>query len=188
MSTLRTDGEGPGPRLTADAAPRARLVKMVLMDVDGVLTDGRLHYTPASDGTKLFHARDTVGIRLAQRAGIRFGFISGRGSEALELRATELRITEVHQKKLHKEPVYEKIRRGEGLGHEEMAYIGDDLVDLPVMKRVGFAATVPGSPRELARAAHFVTSRNGGDGAVREILDFILRVQGSWQRVTREFR
>jgi 3-deoxy-D-manno-octulosonate 8-phosphate phosphatase (KDO 8-P phosphatase) len=161
---------------------------MVLMDVDGILTDGRLHYTDSSDGSKQFHAQDTVGIRLAQRAGMRFGFISGRASAALARRARELEIAEVHQGALRKADVYEHIRSGEGLDPEECAYIGDDLVDLPVMRRVGFAATVPGARPELIRAAHFVTAREGGHGAVREVLDFILRVQGSWQRVPREFR
>jgi 3-deoxy-D-manno-octulosonate 8-phosphate phosphatase (KDO 8-P phosphatase) len=160
---------------------------MVVLDVDGILTDGKIVFTGPAEEAKHFSAQDGVGIRLAQRAGIGFGIITGRKSDSLLRRARELGITEIHLNSLHKADSYAQLRKTTGLDDEEIAYLGDDLVDMPILKRAGFAATVPEARPEVIRAAHFVSGRSGGDGAVREILDFILRVQGRWHRATRGF-
>jgi len=186
MTHANSLAAGREPRIAADAAPRARGVKLVLLDVDGVLTDGRIVFTGERSEAKHFSAQDGVGIRLAQRAGLRFGIITGRRSAALEMRARELGITELHQNSLKKADAYRKILASTRLADEAIAYVGDDLVDLPIMKRAGFAATVPEARPEVLRAAHFVSGRGCGRGAVREILDFILRVQGAWKRATRD--
>lgn len=173
----------PEPRLTADAASRARRVKMVILDADGILTDGSIVY-PGPDGEpKVFSALDSVGLRLAQKAGLDLGIITGRTSEALTRRAAELGIEDLYQRQLWKLDAYRRVIRKRRLSHHEMAFLGDDLVDLPVMRKVGFSATVPGAVREVLRAAHFVSSRPGGMGGAREILEFILKVQGRWAGV-----
>lgn len=160
---------------------------MVLLDADGVLTDGSIVYPGRQGETKVFSALDSVGLRLAGLAGLRLGIISGRSSEALSRRAEELGIEDLHQRSLWKLEVYEKVRRRHRLKDGEVAFLGDDLVDLPVMRRVGFMATVPDAVPEVLRTAHFVSGRPGGRGGVREILDFVLKVQGLWARVTRRY-
>jgi 3-deoxy-D-manno-octulosonate 8-phosphate phosphatase (KDO 8-P phosphatase) len=176
------------PILRIDAAARARKVRMILLDVDSVLTDGKIIYNGAEeDEIKSFHAQDGVGIRMAQRIGIRFGVITGRKSRALERRAAELGILEVHQQVRRKGEAFKAIKKSSGLGDNEIAFVGDDLVDLPILRKAGFAATVPEAVPEMARISHYVSSRSAGYGAVREILDFVMRVQGAWKRATLPF-
>ena len=157
---------------------------MVILDADGVLTDGSIVYPGAEGEPKSFSALDSVGLRLAQKAGLLLAIISGRQSDALARRASELGIDELHQRQLWKLDAYAAVRRRRRVGDAEVAFIGDDLLDLPVMRRVGFPATVPGAVPEVLRASHFVSSRPAGMGGAREILDFILKVQGRWARVT----
>ncbi len=171
-------------RLTADAADRARRVKLILMDVDGVLTDGRIILQAEVDEAKGFDSRDGVGIRLAQKAGLLTGVITGRLSIATTRRASELQMEEYHQRVFQKLEVYESILRARKLGSEAVCFIGDDLVDVPIMKATGFAAAPSNAVHEAYRAAHFVTAQAGGRGAVREVIDFILKVQGLWGKVT----
>ena len=175
------------PKLTADAAARARRVKMVLMDVDGVLTDGRIVFCGPTDETKFFDSQDGVGVRLAIRAGLKIGLITGRASQALGRRASELGITEIYMNSSDKGGAYRQVLSASRYEDADIAFIGDDLVDMPVMKRAGFAAAVPNAVPEVIRAAHFVASRPGGRGAVRQILDFIMKVQGTWARATRGY-
>ena len=171
-------------RLTADAADRARRVKLILMDVDGVLTDGRIILQAEVDEAKGFDSRDGVGIRLAQKAGLLTGVITGRLSIATTRRASELQMEEYHQRVFQKLEVYETILRARKLGSDAVCFIGDDLVDVPIMKATGFAAAPSNARPEAYRAAHFVTAQAGGRGAVREVIDFILKVQGLWAKVT----
>lgn len=187
MTLEKTQDGAPEPRIAADAAARARRVKLILMDVDGVLTDGRIVFCGPTDETKFFDAQDGMGVRQAIRAGLRVGLITRRGSRALERRAKELGIadTDIHMSSLDKSATYVKIVRASGLADAEVAFVGDDLVDMPALGRAGFAATVPNAVPEVIRAAHFVAGRAGGRGAVRQILDFILKVQGRWERATR---
>jgi 3-deoxy-D-manno-octulosonate 8-phosphate phosphatase (KDO 8-P phosphatase) len=166
---------------------RARRVRLLLMDVDGVLTDGHIYLQSLPDGTaeelKVFHAHDGAGLKLARMAGLRIGVITGRDSAAVTRRAREVGMDYVWQKQAEKVPAYERILRQAQLSDEETAYIGDDLPDLPVLARVGLAIAVGNAAPEVKRAAHYVTRRHGGDGAVREAIEAILRAQGSWQKV-----
>jgi 3-deoxy-D-manno-octulosonate 8-phosphate phosphatase (KDO 8-P phosphatase) len=174
-------------RLTSDVGERARRIKLILMDVDGVLTDARIILQAEVDEAKGFDARDGVGIRLAQRAGLLTGVITGRLSIATSRRTRELRMEEFHQKVFRKTDVLEAILKARRMTEDQICFIGDDLVDVPVMKRAGLAAC-PGDARLPARrVAHFVTSEQGGRGAVREVIEFILKAQGLWARVTADY-
>lgn len=170
-------------RLTSDVADRARLVKLILMDVDGVLTDRRIIYQAQLDEAKGFDAHDGVGLKLAQRAGLLTGIITGRLSIATSRRARELKMAEFHQKVFTKLEVLDSILKARGLPATAVCFIGDDLVDIPVMKRAGLAAAPADARLEARRIAHFVTTQPGGRGAVREVIDFILKVQGRWTKV-----
>lgn len=174
-------------RLAPDVADRARRVKLILMDVDGVLTDGRIILQAEVDEAKGFDSRDGVGIRLAQKAGLLTGVITGRLSIATTRRASELRMEEYHQRVFRKVEVYDSILRARRLPHEAVCFIGDDLVDVPIMKKAGFAVAPANARPEVKRVAHMVTSLEGGRGAVREVIDFILKVQGLWSEVTQGY-
>ena len=173
--------------LTPDAAERARRVRLILMDVDGVLTDGRIIFQAEVDEAKGFDARDGVGIKLAQRAGLVTGVITGRLSIATTRRVSELNMEEFHQRVFRKVEVFDSILRSRRLSEEAVCFMGDDLVDLPIMKRAGFAAAPADARPEALRAAHFVSDSPGGRGAVRDLIDFILKVQGRWARVTKGY-
>ena len=166
---------------------RARKIKLLLMDVDGVMTDGRIYYVPNPKGglfeTKTFNSRDGLGIRLAHAAGLNTGIISGRRSPVVEHRARELGIHFLEQSALEKVGPYEKILRAAGLRDQEVAYIGDDIVDLPLLKRVGLAVGVGDGDPTLRRYVHYWTRSMGGRGAVREAIDLILTAQGKFKGV-----
>jgi 3-deoxy-D-manno-octulosonate 8-phosphate phosphatase (KDO 8-P phosphatase) len=170
---------------------RARKIKLLLMDVDGVLTDGRIYYVPRPQGglmeTKTFHSRDGLGLRLAHAAGLKTGIISGRGSPVVEHRARELGIHFLQQEALEKLAPYQRILRAAGLRDEEVCFLGDDIVDLPVLKRVGLAVGVGNGHPLLKRHVHYVTKQPGGQGAVREAIELILQAQGKWKRVLRSY-
>ncbi|WP_457601422.1 KdsC family phosphatase [Hydrogenivirga sp.] len=155
---------------------RAKKLKLLLMDVDGVLTDGRLFYTEGGERIKVFNVHDGLGIKLLQRTGIMTGVISGRESEALRNRLSELGIEEVFMGRTEKDSVLKDIVSRHGLSHEEIGFMGDDLVDIPVMKRVGFPVAVRNAPEVVKSYAVYITSREGGKGAVREVCDLILRL------------
>ena len=170
-------------RLTSDVADRARRIKLILMDVDGVLTDRRIIYQAELDEAKGFDAHDGVGIKLAQRAGLLTGIITGRLSIATSRRARELKMAEFHQKVFTKLEVLDSILKARRLPAEEVCFIGDDLVDIPAMRKVGLAAAPSDAKVEALRAAHLVTAAAGGRGSVREVIEFILKVQGRWAKV-----
>lgn len=172
---------------------RARKIRLLLLDVDGVLTDGRIYYVPGAAGksadaslklveTKTFHSRDGFGIGMWHRSGFMTGLISGRDSPIVEFRARELGIQFVRQgagrEKL--EP-YREVLREAGVQDSEVCYVGDDLVDLPLLTRVGLAVAVADSHPLLARYVHYVTKARGGLGAVREVIELILAAQGKFQ-------
>ena len=163
--------------------PRARRIDFILMDVDGVMTDASIAFTEANLETKTFDARDGVGLWLARRAGLRTGLISGRGSVAVSRRAAELGMHEVHQKVKDKLGVYEKIAARHRLDDRQVCYIGDDLVDLPILRRVGMPVAVADARPEVIKSAPFVTEACGGRGAIREVIDAILKAQGKWKAV-----
>ena len=166
---------------------RASKIRLVLMDVDGVLTDGRIHVSSEGTESRAFDARDGLGIRLGQKAGLTFGLISGRESSLVEKRARELDIAEVHQRIIDKISVAREIRQRLALSGEAVCYVGDDLIDLPVMRDVGLAAAPADAVAEVRAVAHFVTERRGGRGAVREVIDLVLHASGKWDDVTQRF-
>jgi len=172
-------------------AARARKIKLLLMDVDGVLTDGRIYYLPRSGGgmfeTKTFHARDGFGLRLAHEAGLKTGIISGRSSPVVEHRVRELGIHYAEQGALEKLGPYEEIIRDAGLGDDEVCYVGDDIVDLPLLRRVGLAVGVSSGHLELRRHVHYWTRQAGGQGAVQEVVELILSAQGKWEAILNRF-
>jgi 3-deoxy-D-manno-octulosonate 8-phosphate phosphatase (KDO 8-P phosphatase) len=157
------------------------------MDCDGVLTDGRLELLENGDEQKTFHARDGQGISLFHRAGLKTGIISGRTSSAVERRAQDLDITYVRQYAKDKIAALDEILALANVSLHECAYIGDDLADIPVMRRVEFAVAVADAAVETKRAAHFVTEQKGGHGAVREVTDLILKAQGRWEELMKQF-
>jgi 3-deoxy-D-manno-octulosonate 8-phosphate phosphatase (KDO 8-P phosphatase) len=164
---------------------RARQIKLLLLDCDGVLTDGGLHYTfdgkRVMEGAKVFHIHDGQGLKLAREAGLRLGVISGRVSPALTARARDLQIDRLHQGIDDKLSVYEQIKTDEGLADARIAYVGDDLPDLPVMRRVGLAVAVADAVEEVRECAHFVTKKPGGRGAAREVVELLLKAQDKWR-------
>jgi len=162
------------------------------MDVDGVLTDGRVWLQSWPDGSaqeiKGFSAYDGAGLKLAKLAGLRTGIITGRDSAATARRAREVEMEFVYQGRGEKLPAFEEILRAAKLRDEEVAYIGDDLPDLPVMTRAGLAIAVANAFPEVKRMAHHVTRRPGGDGAVREVIELILKSQKKWNEVLKSAR
>jgi len=167
---------------------RAKRIRLLLIDVDGVLTDGRIIYGNAGLEVLAFHVRDGLALKLAQQAGITVGLLSGRKSEALLRRAEELGVGEVHCGLEDKTYVYRQLLMRHRLTDAEVAYIGDDLPDLPLLRQVGLAIAVADAPVEVRRAAHLVTALRGGKGAVREAVECLLKSQGVWNRLCADFR
>jgi len=166
---------------------RARKARLLMMDVDGVLTDGRIIQDGHGHELKAFDVKDGHGIVMAHRAMLRTALISGRESETITRRAEELGIELVFQKIWNKLEVYEKILVDTGLTHDEVVYIGDDLIDIPLLRRVGLAVAVADAVDEVKAAAHLITERPGGQGAVREVIELILRAQGHWDSLLERY-
>ena len=150
-------------------------IKILLTDCDGVLTDGKIYYSSEGVEIKAFHARDGKGLKLLLERGIICGIITGRKSEMVNRRARELGIQEVYQDAGDKEKIFDEIIERYDVFPEETAYIGDDINDLPVLKRVGFSAAVADAVREVKQKVDYVTQRKGGSGALREVVDFLVR-------------
>lgn len=161
---------------------RAKKIKLLLLDVDGVMTDGRIILDNRGNETKSFHVRDGHGIKLLQQAGIAVGIITGRLSEVVNIRARELGIKEVHQGARDKILVYDRVIRKYGLRDEEVAFIGDDAVDLEIFKRVGLAVAVADADPCVRPYVHLFTKSGGGRGAVREVINLILKSRGAAPR------
>ena len=166
---------------------RARKARLLIMDVDGVLTDGRIIQDGHGHELKVFDVKDGHGIVMAHRAKLRTALISGRESETITRRAEELGIELVFQKIWNKLEVYEKILVDTELTHDEVVYIGDDLIDIPLLRRVGLAVAVADAVDEVKAAAHLITQRPGGQGAVREVIELILRAQGHWDSLIERY-
>ena len=205
------------PKLSAQA--RARKIKLLLFDVDGVLTDGKLFIFPAPAGTqqsvldqraqeqsakhggqggfgfqsqslieaKGFHAHDGTSISLARLAGIKTGLITKRISETVALRARDLKLEHVHQGVQDKRACFEEVVKQEDLKPEDAAFVGDDVIDLPAMRAAGLAIAVKSARAEVKKEAHYVTPHAGGDGALRDAVEYILKAQGKWKKVVENY-
>ena len=167
---------------------RAAKVELLLLDVDGVLTDGAIVY--ADDGTELkrFHVRDGSGLKLWQLAGRRAAIVSGRNSPAVARRAAELGVAPVLQCRADKLAAFEALLAETGLRPEQVCAVGDDLPDLPVLRRCGLAVAVADAAAEVRAAAHYVTAVPGGRGAVRDAVEWLLKLQGKWDDLVRPYR
>jgi 3-deoxy-D-manno-octulosonate 8-phosphate phosphatase (KDO 8-P phosphatase) len=176
-------------KVNSALASRAKLIRVLLMDVDGVLTDGRIWLLSRRDGTaseiKGFSAYDGAGLKLARAAGLRTGVITGRESTAVAQRARECEIEFVYQHRATKIGALEEILQITGATPSEVAYVGDDLPDIPVLERVGLAVAVANAVPEVKKVAHFVTLRSGGEGAIREVIELIVKAQGKWAAASR---
>ena len=200
------------------AAARARKIKLIIFDVDGVLTDGKIWIFPAPGGTqsgaqpsvlersaqpggqggfglhsttlieaKGFHAHDGTAISLARLAGIKTGIITKRISETVALRARDLKIDHIHQGIQDKASVFAQILQKDGITSSEAAFVGDDVIDLPAMRKCGLAIAVRNARPEVKREAHWMTEHTGGDGAARDAVEYILKAQGKWKQAVAEY-
>jgi len=196
------------------AQARAKKIKLILFDVDGVLTDGKIWIFPAPAGAhqstrdhvassedkggygllsqtmieaKGFHAHDGAAFSLARLGGIQTGLITKRISETVALRARDLKIEHVHQGIQDKLTCFEEILKKANLQSSEAAFVGDDVIDLPVMRNCGFAIAVANARKEVKKEAHIITEQAGGDGAARDAIEYILKAQGKWKRVVSEY-
>lgn len=165
-------------RVPQDVRERVQSLRLMIFDVDGVMTDGRLFYGEQGELIKQFHSLDGLGIRMLQESGIKVAFMTGRSSAQVALRAADLGISEVMQGVRDKAAALAQLAQRHQLQPAEIGFMGDDLIDLPAMQLVGFAASVPAAPSYVAQAAHWVATREGGHGAVREACDLILAAQG----------
>ena len=169
----------------------AARTKLLLMDVDGVLTNGRLYNVPDAEGkmaeTKGFDSQDGIGLQWLNWKGIKTGVISGRNSPSTVERAKQARMNYVYQGHTEKIPIIEEIMADAKIAKDEVAYIGDDLTDVVVMHRVGLAIATANARPEVKAQAHYVTSAPGGSGAVREVVELILKAQGYWEEILRKY-
>ena len=166
---------------------RAKKVHLLLLDVDGVLTDGRIIYDSRGQEIKCFNIKDGQGIRLLQEAGLEVGILSGRKSSAVKLRAKDLGIRILRQDVQDKAKDLARILRQKKLKREQIGFVGDDLVDLPVFQCVGLASAVADAAAEVKSQAHWITRMTGGKGAVREVCERILKAQGKWSKVIQKY-
>lgn len=167
--------------------PRIECLRALVLDVDGVLTDGRIGYGADPHEVKFFDVRDGLGVKLLQAAGLKVAILSGRASPANRRRAEELGLDAVVEGAGDKVAGLDRLLRELGVTAAECAYLGDDLVDVPVMRRVGLAVAVADAADEVRAVAHRVLARPGGHGAVRELAEWLLRQNGRWQEVTRRY-
>src|ERR1700675_4710757 len=197
-----------------DSKSRAKKIKLLLFDVDGVLTDGKLFFFPAPAGAqqsiqeqaakhggqggfglhsesfveaKGYHAHDGAGISLARLGGIKTGLITKRISETVALRARDLKLDHVHQGIQDKAGMMREILEKDGVTAAEVAFVGDDVIDLPVMRKCGLAIAVKNARPEVKAEAHWATSHAGGDGAARDAVEYILKAQGKWKQVVEDY-
>lgn len=173
--------------VTPDVRARAAKIKLLLMDVDGVLTDSKLYFLPGPDGSvtevKSFDSQDGIAFHWCRMKGIRTGIISGRKSFSTEQRALQAHMDYSYQGFVEKIPIIEEIRRDAGLAADEIAFIGDDLTDVVVFHRVGLAIATANARPEVKHEAHWVTGNSGGNGAVRDAVEMIFQARGFWQEI-----
>lgn len=170
-----------------DVAARARKIRLLVMDVDGVLTDGRMVLSDRGDELKMFHTHDGIGLALAHRAGLETALVTGETSPIAKTRGEKLGVRTVVLGARRKGDVVDALLAERGMSPDALAYIGDDLLDLPALQRAGLAVTVADAVADVKAVAHVVTKAAGGHGAVRECVELLLRAQGVWDAVYRAF-
>jgi len=169
-----------------DIKERAGKIKLLLLDVDGVLTDARIVMGNYGDEIKNFNVNDGFGIMLLKRAKLKCAIITAKSSRIVKARSRHLGIDRIYENH-YKIKSFEGIKRRFRVKEEEICFVGDDLIDMPILKKVGFAVAVPDAVQEVKDIAHYVTQKRGGRGAVREICEIILKTQGRWEGVTRKY-
>jgi 3-deoxy-D-manno-octulosonate 8-phosphate phosphatase (KDO 8-P phosphatase) len=167
--------------LTDELKDRIRKVRLVIVDNDGVMTDGRIVYGDHGDELKFFDVHDGHGLVMLRRAGFDTVMISGRVSRINPRRMKETQFSMLYQKAIDKLSVFEKVLKKFKIGPSEVCAVGDDVIDLPILTRCGFAVAVANATPEVKKAAHYVTEKSGGRGAVREVTDLLLKTQGKWE-------
>ncbi len=173
--------------MTSEIVERAKKITLLILDVDGVLTDGKIYYGNYGDELQAFDVQDGMGMGLWHRAGLQSVIISGRRTKMLKRRAKEMRVTKVFQSVVDKEKIYLEILQNMGKSDEEVCFIGDDLNDIPLFRKAGLAVAVPNAVAEVRGSAHYVTQHAGGNGAVREAVDLLLKANGRWEKATHDF-
>ena len=174
-------------KISDDALDRARRIKLIIFDVDGVLTDGGIYHGTNGELFKAFNCRDGFGITVLKTCGIKTAIITGRTSNMTTNRAAELKIDLVMQGQMNKRDAYKKVKAHFDLTDAEICYVADDVIDLPVFVQVGFRAAVGDAAPEVIERAHFVSNNFGGHGAAREVIEFILKAQGFWQEIIERY-
>jgi len=166
---------------------RAKKIKLLILDVDGVLTDGRIIYDNFGDEIKCFNVHDGFGMSLLYRSGIKSVIITAKKTNIVKRRAQDMHVAAVYSdhKKLK---IYENVIRRFKVKDEEVCFIGDDLIDLPIIKRAGFSVAPPDAVEDVRNKSHYITKKEGGKGAVREVIEIILKSQGLWDKVTAEYQ
>ena len=173
--------------LAVELVERIRNIKLAVFDVDGVLTDGCLHYGPNGEELKVFNALDGHGMKMLQESGVELAIISGRESKALARRAKDLRIAQLFMGVENKLNIFESLIKSLSLSRAQSAGLGDDVVDLPFLTHCGFAACVPAAPAYVRQHVHYVTTAQGGHGAAREFCDLIMQTQGTWDAALKKY-
>ena len=178
--------------MPSDILKRASQIKLLLMDVDGVLTDGKLYNVPDRDGkmveTKGFDSHDGIALQWLNWKDVKTGVVSGRVSPATEERARQVKMTYVYQGHIEKVPILEQILADAKISASEVAYMGDDLTDVVILRRVGLAIATANAREEVKRAAHYVTQAAGGRGAVREVAELLLKAQNRWEEILKHYQ
>ncbi len=164
-----------------------KIIKLLLLDVDGVLTDGSITYTDSGEQIKSFNSKDGLGLRLLMNSGIKVGIITGRKSQALKLRCKNLGISLLFDGIKDKSKAIDKIAQDTEFEFEDMAFVGDDLIDLPAIKKVGISFCVQDASQDVKKHSDVVTNQNGGNGAVREICEMILKAKGEWESILNSY-
>lgn len=166
---------------------KLRKIRLLILDVDGVMTDGRIIMDDTGREIKNFNVRDGHGLKLLQRYGVGVAILTGRKSKVVEHRARDLEIQDVYQKVYNKKEVFEKILKKKKLSADAVAYIGDDIVDVPVLKSVGFSASVADALDVVKKSVNYVAQNRGGNGAVREVCEMILKAQNKWPDIVARY-
>ena len=169
-----------------DITERAKKIKLLLLDVDGVLTDGRVAIGTYGDEIKTFDIKDGLGVVLLKKAGLECAIITAKSSRIVKIRARQLGISKIYENH-YKIKSFNGIKRRFRVKEDEICFIGDDLIDIPLLKRVGLGVTVPNAVKDTKDAAHYITQKPGGHGAVREMCEIILKAQARWEKITKRY-